>query len=703
MHNVEWRPELRIGVDKIDNDHKYLIELTNKLIQAIDNERSTTEMLKIFDELEAYTRYHFEREEGFMDENCSSNEFKTQIQKHKEQHRYFVDKLPLLKEKLLLATSKSVSYEIVEFLLEWLLDHIINEDLKLTQCLKGKEENKLSWIQRIGDTLRKKTSLHQRLWIILALPLFFFVLQTLFISYNGYTRYDQLQKVEQITQTVININNVITQLQKERGLSIAYISSDYRYFQKELEEQYRKTDTIVKSTKHSHDALLPFVNMDEAISMLKKLKKTRSNLLNHTLTRNEILNYYNQFVYILINIIKQTSYLPLNSIDRNTYSSILLLLHINEVNGLIRKEGITCISSHKNSCQRFQDLYKKKQTYLSAFNLLASPDLKQAVKKIEDSKSSQQIKDLQKRLINGELHSNQAAKKWFTLMTKTIDVSNKVIEYNLQKISHEAQLQKQHFRKLISIIWFIFLIIIIFIGISIYLFKESILRPLNTLTNALHKLTSGNKSIYFNTIQQKDAIGKMEQAYNHLRRSLIKSDYATILMELQELKTEKYVKLSEEDPLTGISNRRAFMHALHYEIGQAKKQHSPLSLLVLDIDHFKQINDIYGHDKGDTLLQYFVQETKQLIRQSDIFARIGGEEFALLLPNTTIDGACTLAQKIIDQIVSLNLDIISPELKMTVSIGIALYREEFTSQDFINEADKQLYKAKHAGRNRFSC
>ena len=247
----------------------------------------------------------------------------------------------------------------------------------------------------------------------------------------------------------------------------------------------------------------------------------------------------------------------------------------------------------------------------------------------------------------------------------------------------------------------IFILILLFIGVSIYLFKESILRPIDTLTNALHKLSAGDKSVYFTTVNKKDTISKMEHTYNHLRRSLIKADYANILMELQELKTQKYEKLSAEDPLTGIFNRRAFMHALEREILQAKKSANPLSLLVLDIDRFKQINDTFGHETGDLILQHFVQRIKELIRNNDILARIGGEEFALLLPNTSIEGARTLAEKIVNEIAVLDLSTVAPELKMTVSIGIAVYRKEISAKTLLREADKHLYEAKHAGRNRF--
>ena len=703
MHNVEWKPELSVGIKNVDDDHKRLIELTNTLINAIDEDMPREELITIFEELESYTHYHFEREEGFMNEHCSAGNLHKMIDKHKAQHRYFTDKLPELKEQLMHANSKSVSYEIVEFLLQWLLDHIINEDLKLTQCLEGDQHNGRSLVQRIGDSLRRKTTLHQRLWFILALPLFFFIIQTLFISYNAYDKYHQLQDVEKITQSVININNIITQLQKERGLSSAYISSNYQHFRKELLEQRRKTDEVLRQSIHTRDTLRPYINVDRSIATLNRLARIRADIDTKRTGQQDILAYYSDFVNILIGIIKDISYLPFNSIDQNTYASVLLLLHLNEVHGLIRKEGVTCLEKRRPSCQHLKKLLKKENAYLDSFLLLASHNLTDEVNKIETSDNTHRIKTVQTRIITEDRHGKELAQEWFNITSLRIEAYKEIIEQTLKEMKDNACLQKNHFSDIIDTVWIIFILIVLFIGISIYLFKESILYPLGILTNAMHKLSVGDKSVHLSTVNKKDAIGKMEQAYNHLRRSLIKADYASILMELQELKTQKYARLSEEDALTGIANRRAFMQRLKYEMIQSNKEHKPLTLLILDLDHFKQVNDTYGHTIGDLLLQHFVEHTKELIRSSDIFARIGGEEFALLLPSTSREEACFLAKNIVKNISSLDFGNLAPGLHMTVSIGVSEFKKGLEIKEFIKDADNNLYKAKHQGRNQVYC
>jgi diguanylate cyclase (GGDEF)-like protein/hemerythrin-like metal-binding protein len=701
MQNVEWKQELSVGIETIDEDHKRLIELTNTLINAIDKDIPKEELKTIFEELEAYTHYHFEREEGFMDEHCITSDIHEMIRKHKEQHRYFTDKLPELKEQLIYANNKSVSYEIVEFLLHWLIDHIINEDLKLTQCLNNDTETKRSFLQRISDTLGKRTTLYQRLWIILALPLFFFMVQTLFISYNGYKRYDELKEVQRITKSAVIINNVITQLQKERGLSSAYITSHYSHFKKKLEVQRLKTDETLKESLQAKKYIEPYLDTQHTASTLQKLVSIRKAIDMKQFDRKESLDYYTLFIQDLIGTIKSISFLPFNHVDQNTYSPLLLLLNVNEIQGLIRNEGIICLENNDASCKDFQSLLQKKEDYLNAFEILAPTHLKTAVSEIEHTPQAKYIVALQTQVLHGQLCGNSAAEAWFDKMTSHIEKYKKVIETSLHKIAHDAYVQEKHFFRLVVTIWSIFGIIILVMGLGIILLKESILRPLKVLTNALHNLSSGDKSIYFKEVNKKDAIGRMQRAYNHLRRSLIKADYANILMELQELKTQKYEKLSEEDPLTGIYNRRAFMQAINYEVEHAHKSHRPLSVLILDLDHFKQVNDTYGHEIGDHLLKHFVSHTSELTRDSDFFARIGGEEFALLLPNTSHEGAQTLAEKIVKEIAALDLDAVAPGLQLTVSIGIAVYRDGISSKALLKQADEQLYEAKRSGRNRF--
>ncbi len=156
--------------------------------------------------------------------------------------------------------------------------------------------------------------------------------------------------------------------------------------------------------------------------------------------------------------------------------------------------------------------------------------------------------------------------------------------------------------------------------------------------------------------------------------------------------------LSDADPLTGIANRRKSMEELDREVERSLRYDHPFSLLMIDLDHFKSINDRFGHSVGDSVLTRFAQKVKSLLRPTDTFGRWGGEEFIILLSETDRRGALILAERIRRTIHESSLIQESP---VTVSIGVASLLEGQRSRDeLINGADRALYHAKEHGRNR---
>jgi diguanylate cyclase (GGDEF)-like protein len=153
------------------------------------------------------------------------------------------------------------------------------------------------------------------------------------------------------------------------------------------------------------------------------------------------------------------------------------------------------------------------------------------------------------------------------------------------------------------------------------------------------------------------------------------------------------------DPLTGAMNRAAMNQALIREIELAKRQDTPLSIILLDADHFKQINDTHGHSHGDEVLKTLAQIAKQTIRQSDVLYRFGGEEFMVLLGQTETSGATHLADRIREHIEALDT-INGKKSDVTVSLGVTTLNGKDDCQSLFDRADKALYQAKSAGRNR---
>ncbi|MDZ7671653.1 MAG: diguanylate cyclase [Halanaerobiales bacterium] len=167
--------------------------------------------------------------------------------------------------------------------------------------------------------------------------------------------------------------------------------------------------------------------------------------------------------------------------------------------------------------------------------------------------------------------------------------------------------------------------------------------------------------------------------------------------ELKKLHKELQVMLKFDD-LTGLANRRSFMDYFKQKLSQAKDNSDKLSLLMLDIDNFKDINDTFGHQRGDHVLKEVSIILTENVRRKDLAARLGGDEFLVLLPNTDKDNAEKIAKRIKDDISSL--DIFNKDYYTTVSIGGAALNRNDDIESLLKRADDALYKAKDRGRNR---
>ncbi|GIW25072.1 GGDEF domain-containing protein [Meiothermus sp.] len=163
------------------------------------------------------------------------------------------------------------------------------------------------------------------------------------------------------------------------------------------------------------------------------------------------------------------------------------------------------------------------------------------------------------------------------------------------------------------------------------------------------------------------------------------------------LEAAQLYALAHTDPLTQIANRRSIMEALHRALEQNQQTGQPLSLVLLDLDRFKQINDQYGHEAGDRVLVHTAQVLRQNLRQSDVLGRWGGEEFVLVLPNTTLQEAQQLCQRLQQQLAANPLDNLRP---VSASFGVATAVPGDTPDHLISRADTAMYLSKQAGGNR---
>ncbi|MCK5092161.1 MAG: diguanylate cyclase [Gammaproteobacteria bacterium] len=239
-----------------------------------------------------------------------------------------------------------------------------------------------------------------------------------------------------------------------------------------------------------------------------------------------------------------------------------------------------------------------------------------------------------------------------------------------------------------------FSILISAIVLSIMM-ARSISRPINSLKTRLDDLGDGNYCIQIQDINSKDEIGSLAKAFNQMSINLSNAHIAI------KTKNKQLEELSNKDGLTGLYNHRYLNEQAMIEYNRAFRYGTPLSCLMIDIDFFKKINDTYGHLFGDTVLKGVAATIKNSCRNTDIVARYGGEEFFVILPNTYLESAQSVSEKLLESISSEIYSENEISASITVSIGLSCFHEGMNSfEDLLSESDEALYQAKNSGRNR---
>jgi two-component system, chemotaxis family, response regulator WspR len=202
---------------------------------------------------------------------------------------------------------------------------------------------------------------------------------------------------------------------------------------------------------------------------------------------------------------------------------------------------------------------------------------------------------------------------------------------------------------------------------------------------------------YLNQIQRDEAYRSLTESQQQLVAA--NAALADRVNELQAMRDE-LARLVSTDPLTGITSRRRWMTLATSEFTRHRRYHHSLSMIMADLDFFKQVNDTHGHDIGDQVLRQFADTLRAACRQSDVPARMGGEEFAVLLPETTIEGGVHVARRIVEMFRCLEMSTPSGVLKCSCSVGIAQSDDgDQDVDDVLRRADRALYDAKRSGRD----
>lgn len=207
------------------------------------------------------------------------------------------------------------------------------------------------------------------------------------------------------------------------------------------------------------------------------------------------------------------------------------------------------------------------------------------------------------------------------------------------------------------------------------------------------KKVEGRIILAYDVTERKNLERQLQTANETLQLQLTENEH--LRLQLQEL--------AIRDPLTGVFNRRYFAEALDRETARAARENSPFSLIIMDVDHFKKVNDTYGHKCGDLVLRALAEYLMENTRRSDIVCRFGGEEFVILMPDAAVDDACERAELFRKEFGSLSHACDGKRFSATFSAGVASFPIHAGSgESLLGCADQALYKSKEAGRNRVS-
>jgi diguanylate cyclase (GGDEF)-like protein len=198
-----------------------------------------------------------------------------------------------------------------------------------------------------------------------------------------------------------------------------------------------------------------------------------------------------------------------------------------------------------------------------------------------------------------------------------------------------------------------------------------------------------------------------DQAIQWIDGRLVRMEIATDITDRKQVEEElraakeQAEALARCDELTGVNNRRAFFHDGEQVFNRARRYNTPLSLIMLDVDHFKHINDSYGHTAGDKVLECLADIMREHVREVDILGRLGGEEFAIILPQTPLTDATAMAERLRSKIEQATVTSSKGNIHLTASFGISqLAPQQISLEQLLHDADTALYRAKRSGRNR---
>jgi len=711
---------MSVGIEAIDKDHEKILSIISRIIEAIDNNHARSIIEDLFDDLERFTSSHFKREEDLMQATNYAG-----FEQHKKGHQAFIAQLPQFKEQLFNNNSDKSAEEISQRLYDWVINHVVGSDLDFAQAScnpqsQAAQKSRPSLFARTSSWFSYRIKLSMRVFFIAVLPIAGMLMLSFIILKDNYLQYKNMQLLSESIHTAAQVNSLTHSLQVERGLSMGFVSSNYQQFSRELAERRKTTDIEIQAllSQLNYQANLPggqtrWLNfIQKTKGDISRLKKYRSELEYPSIEDlDQMFSSYTQQIGRLLSGANDLVHLEMDSQYTNDITTIDTILNLKEMMGQERALGTILLGEdipNSHSSQEMLILLGRQLDALRVFNYSATDQQKKICAALcNESSLNAAATELFTELMS--LHnSSQARQQWFMTMTAKMDSFKLIADQIINELGIKTNRKLTDLRlKYHSILAILSSIILLNILLFFFL-NHSIITPIRRITHALMQIALGQKTLQIYSRFADDEIGSMYSAYEMLRRKLVQADLSKNVINFQRksLRTRKqesdhYKELASKDTLTGAINRREFNKVIEQEILYAQQGDHALSIMSLDIDHFKNVNDTYGHGVGDVALINFYTICCENVRASDAVARIGGEEFVILMPGMDVKQAAILAERVRKAVEEKEIVIDDQVITLTVSIGVAQWSpNQFNKTDeFLAFADKALYESKNRGRN----
>lgn len=719
---MEWVSGMSVGIDAIDNEHKMLIAMVAELSDAIDSDNTDEIVLEIFERLEIYVKKHFSREEELMVKLNYSR-----LEPHKKQHQNFTKKISEFKATLMDSYSVSTAEEVNLFLFNWLTNHILIEDMRFSlpaheRGLSDYQTKKQTGLKRFSTWIGGEISLRQRIWLTALLPIGGILLLSSFILFSGYQQLNNMKYLLAQNEVMQTISTLAHSLQAERGLSVGYIGSDHQQYSSELVAQRNLSDRYIAQFNQAmygrytttQDDISSYV--DHLRKKLFRLKQQRRDIDQENGSLPEFQLFYTQLITALLNLPDTTPPLKLRSDIVLNIAAYTLVLHLNEVGGQQRFLGIDVIESGHLTPKNHDDfsrLIGEQRGILHSVDQLLTAQQKQQWLPLYRGEAEEAAQAYQSKIYQAAADDQLASlssQQWFEVMSTKLNRLKSLADQLFLDIEFDVNQNIQTLKARLNYSAIGLLIILILTSLSSWLLTYSIISPVRRITKAMKRLAQGFRDFRFINKFAKDELGEMVDAYETCRINLLRADIAETLhsrrqdfnLKIKIQEREHFRTLASIDPLTGVLNRREFNKRAQYELDMAWRYGRPFSLMMIDLDHFKKINDMYGHAGGDLILKAFSATCLSRVREIDVVARLGGEEFAILMPETNAKQAYELAERMRIEVSELQVSVNGSKAQVTVSVGIVAWskRHQKEISNVLADADSALYQAKNSGRNR---